>query len=240
MGCGEGVTSAINWVFESEERVVILEDDCVPAVDFFPFISSMLEKFKDENRIMMISGRNELGEWHCGGADYFFSIGGIWGWATWKRAWNEYLNFEKYWTVGLRKKISNHEYELLNEEINEIEQGCKEVISGNLDTWDYQWAFVRLYLQGMSINPRVNLVSNVGFNSRATHTKINSEIEPSVGSLKSPFIENSNFAIDYEYLFRKRNKRRTLQYYLRRKKFLRNIKSALKSFSHQEKIKKYI
>ena len=36
-GCMKGVSSAINWFFDNEDEGIILEDDCVPHPDFFPF-----------------------------------------------------------------------------------------------------------------------------------------------------------------------------------------------------------
>jgi hypothetical protein len=57
-GCKEAVSSVITWFFENEEEGIILEDDCLPADSFFRFCDTLLEKYRFDNRIGNISGRN--------------------------------------------------------------------------------------------------------------------------------------------------------------------------------------
>jgi FkbM family methyltransferase len=40
-----------------------------------------------------------------------------------------------------------------------------------IDSWAYQWTFKIVERNGFCINPSINLVSNTGFNTNATHTK---------------------------------------------------------------------
>ena len=42
-GCRLGVSRAITWFFEQVEEGIILEDDCVPHPDFFPYCATLLE-----------------------------------------------------------------------------------------------------------------------------------------------------------------------------------------------------
>lgn len=225
MGCREGVTNAINWVLNLENYTIILEDDCIPNEDFFEFVTAMLIRYQEDTDILMVSGRNELGEWKGVGADYFFTLGGIWGWGTWRRAWKEYANFDYYWNLGLGDYKKSKRYSSVYREVQSIERGCLLAISGKIDTWDYQWAYVRLFLNGLSINPRVNLVNNIGFNKNATHTKVSWKKEPTVGSLKPPYIPNSSKSIEYRY-----------QRKIREKKFLVVIYRTLYKIKNQFKV----
>ena len=91
LGCKMAMAGAISWFFENVEQGIILEDDCVPHQDFFGFCEVLLEKYKTENKIMMISGNNFQNGIKRGGASYYFSkFIHIWGWATWGRAWKFY------------------------------------------------------------------------------------------------------------------------------------------------------
>ena len=45
-GCGLGPYKAIEWAFQGEERLIVLEDDCVASQSFFRFCDEMLEKYK--------------------------------------------------------------------------------------------------------------------------------------------------------------------------------------------------
>ena len=58
LGCSKGVYTAINWLFENEEKGIILEDDCMMQESFFPFVEELLERYKNDERIGMIDGAN--------------------------------------------------------------------------------------------------------------------------------------------------------------------------------------
>ena len=58
LGCGLGPLTAINWFFENVEEGIILEDDCVPDQSFFYFCQELLEYYRNNKKIMHISGDN--------------------------------------------------------------------------------------------------------------------------------------------------------------------------------------
>ena len=84
LGDGHRISSGFNWVFEQVEEAIILEDDTLPDVSFFYYCETMLERYRNETQVMMISGYNGLGRWPApDNASYFFTrYGNIWGWAT--------------------------------------------------------------------------------------------------------------------------------------------------------------
>jgi hypothetical protein len=51
------MNSGISWAFEHVDRLVIIEDDCVPGDSFLIFYKEMLEKYLHNERIIIISGR---------------------------------------------------------------------------------------------------------------------------------------------------------------------------------------
>ena len=161
-GCKVAVSSAITWFFNNVEEGIILEDDCLPSESFFPYCEQMLRLYKDDKRIMLISGYNKQNTWRVTKNDYFFSnLGGIWGWATWKRAWSQYdLNMK-----NLDDFINNHYFEyLLGDSVGKTrKKQILDVRNNKVDTWDYQWAFARHINSGMAIVPSKNTVKNIGF-----------------------------------------------------------------------------
>jgi hypothetical protein len=171
LGCKLAVSSGISWFFEQEEEGIILEDDCLPHPDFFPFCQEMLSRYRNDPTVFSVTGTNLVGTTEPD-AEYFFGmIGGIWGWASWRRAWNHYeldirskftqANWEKIQSVLKNRKLAVVLEELLR----------KSVVDGDVNTWDYQWFFARLLTAGKSVIPNKNLVSNLGFASvDATHT----------------------------------------------------------------------
>ena len=174
LGCKKGVSSAITWFFEHEEQGIILEDDCLPNKSFFWFCEELLNLYKYNEKIYMISGFNKQGQWRIKNQDYFFSfLGGIWGWATWRRAWKhydiemtalEYMIKQNLFERQMGKKLG-----LVRK--NELFNAKKRILNGIIDTWDYQWALTRHKYKGISCVPCKNLIQNIGFNENATHTK---------------------------------------------------------------------
>lgn len=163
LGCGRAVSSAITWFFENEEEGIILEDDCVPDPSFFPYCGSMLERYRNDERISMIAGSDFSGRNRVDGPSYYFATySPIWGWATWRRAWNKFdasmsawPDFKKH--KGVRKAITNPIMARWFE-------GCFDrTYHGEIDTWDYQWTFAGLFNGNLTVCPNGNLVSNIGY-----------------------------------------------------------------------------
>jgi hypothetical protein len=176
LGCGRGPATGISWFFEHETEGIILEDDCLPSPSFFQFCAELLEKYRDDSRVMEIGGNNlekrELRE-----KDYSYSFSNltyIWGWATWRRAWRHNdFNMEHYDEVNKKNYLENsydtiYERDFFSYVFDKMHNGDKRT---NRDTiWDYQWQFACRINSGLTIVPNRNLVVNIGIGSDATHT----------------------------------------------------------------------
>ena len=80
VGCDPSEFNAIQWMFKTEEKGIILEDDDVPSVSFFRFCKEMLDKYENDTRIFKISGMNNFGKMNENYASYFFTpLSSIWG-----------------------------------------------------------------------------------------------------------------------------------------------------------------
>jgi hypothetical protein len=170
LGCQARVSSGLNWVFEQVEEAVILEDDCLPHPSFFPFCDELLERYRDDERVMAVSGDNfQFGRARTPHSYYFSRYPHIWGWASWRRAWRHYDIEMKAWpalreTDWLRSLTSNREEARYWRKIFDL------VWSGEKSTWDYQWVFTCWARGGLTALPEVNLISNIGWGAAATHT----------------------------------------------------------------------
>ena len=185
LGCGNAVSSAITWFFEKVEEGIILEDDTLPDPSFFSFCKTLLEKYRHQDRIKMISGNNfQNGKWRGGGSYYFSAYSHIWGWASWRRAWNEYdFTLKEMNTDQLESYMQRYfEEKDVKEHWKRIFQELKK---GSINTWDYQLLFSIWKENGLSILPNVNLVSNIGFGESSTHTRNTNDITSNIpaGSL---------------------------------------------------------
>jgi hypothetical protein len=171
LGCKKGVSSAITWFFEQEERGIILEDDCLPHLDFFSFCENLLDLYLSDERIFAITGDNfQNGKWRGDASYYFSKYPHVWGWATWRRAWKHYqfgINFWPKW----RDSDAWKKYKSDKIERRYWQKIFDRCYAGQIDTWDYQWNASTWYKNGLTVTPNVNLVSNIGFGENAVHTK---------------------------------------------------------------------
>jgi len=190
-----GFTRGMKWVFEHVETAIILEDDCVPDSSFFTFCNIMLDKYKDDTRIMMISGTNLLFKDDFIEETYYFSqFFSIWGWATWKRAWTHYDGTMSKWPEFKKKKMleSIYQNKLF---IKYFEMCFDRVFEENGDDWDYKWFFTGLCNRGLSIIPAKNLISNIGIDG--THLQDVKYLNRATSSINLDFIKDPKFlAID--------------------------------------------
>src|SRR5262249_5349428 len=210
LGCRQAVSSAITWFFEQEPEGIILEDDCVPSQSFFPYCAELLARYRDDERIMFITGCNFQQNMNGYPYSYYFSkYHHVWGCATWRRAWRFYDDTMKFYP----EYVDHNFFKSLSCSrgfFNYWKGAFDAVYHRTLDTWDYVWLFSCWANSGLTCTPRVNLVSNIGFGPNATHThdnKSNSSNLPRTDieiPLKHPSLIVRNAAADAhetEYVF---------------------------------------
>lgn len=171
LGCRKRVSSGVDWIFREVDEAIILEDDCLPDPSFFPFCEELLDKYRQDDRIGHINGTNfQFGRKVTPYSYYFSRYYQVWGWATWRRAWEGYDVEMQLWPeiqkgdwlkeiLGDRRFVQYWRYIF------------DRVHGGFIDTWDYQWFFYLWTKKRLGIVPNVNLVSNLGFGRTSTNTK---------------------------------------------------------------------
>lgn len=171
LGCKRRVSSGISWVFERVERAIILEDDCLPSPDFFPYCREMLDRYAADSRVMSIAGVNfQFGNTRIQDSYYFSRFNHIWGWASWRRAWALYNPDIPSWPQfrdedylrGLLRTAKTRGF------FNYV---FDQLYNNRIDTWDGQWTFAHFANRAACIVPRVNLIQNIGFGDQGTHTR---------------------------------------------------------------------
>jgi hypothetical protein len=194
LGCKVGASSAVDWFFENVEEGIIIEDDCVPSQSFFAFCEELLEKYRDDERVMHIGSNNfQFGHVRGDGSYYFSKYNGMWGWATWRRAWEHYdISMQTFPSFLAQKQILNVcDTKVMQKHWLGLFSAAHE---NRVNTWDYQWTYAIWVNDGLCIIPNINLVSNIGFGKDATHTKRNSKATNLVaGSMGEEIVHPSLF-----------------------------------------------
>jgi len=173
LGCGRGPAEAVSWFFEHEAEGIVLEDDLLPHPDFFRFMTEMLDRFRDDERIMDICGTNRLGRWARSGHSYVFSQwGSSCGWASWRRAWNHFdFGIEAWDHPEARRVVRNifrrpWRLSYIRRMLDRTRRGGEAVT-----WWDYQWGLAKNLNSGLSVVPVNSLVRNVGCDRHSTHDR---------------------------------------------------------------------
>lgn len=158
-GCRLSVSSAITWFFKQVDEGVILEGDCIPHEDFFTFSAELLEKYRDDNKIMHIAGSNFTNQkYHFEHSYSFASIPHVWGWATWKRAWQQFdlSILERLEAIKSMRFFNDNNIEDYWQHI------FSELSTTHKSSWAYIWVLTLLMNKGLAIYPANNMVTNIG------------------------------------------------------------------------------
>lgn len=170
LGCKQRVSSGLDWVFRVAEEAIIVEDDCLPHTTFFQFCEKLLERYRYDDRMMHIGGSNFQPSQFAAPLSYYFSrYPHVWGWASWRRAWQHYDVNLSDWADAPDASRYLRQFEQRTEQ-KFWRTIWDAVRAGRIDTWDYQWAFACLQRDGLAIVPARNLVTNIGFGTNSTNT----------------------------------------------------------------------
>lgn len=173
LGLFKRITSGIDWAFENETELIILEDDCIPHPDFFKFCEEMLIRYANDKRVMTINGCNLNPELSKGFSDsYFFSkYSNSWGWATWKRSWK--LFDRNLSGMDSKLALKNFTYNFLYRKRSSIYWNYKLglVKKSKINSWAYRWMFTLWIQNGLAIVPQNNLIKNIGNDERSSNTR---------------------------------------------------------------------
>ena len=169
LGCRRRVSSGLDWVFSEAEEAIILEDDCLPDPSFFPYCEELLARYRDDPRVMVISGSNFFRRYRPTEDSYYASrYSLIWGWASWRKTWQEHYD------VDIARWPELRDQGWLKTFLTPLEvlywARIFDQIRDGRDTWDYSLVFACWLNDGLSLHPGRNLVSNIGWQANATST----------------------------------------------------------------------
>lgn len=172
-GCGPGPVKAITWFFNNVQNGIIMEDDCLPDPSMFSFYQFLLDKYENDDTVSMITATNVFKKWKSYRSSYFFATNGaspMGCWAGWSKYWKEFDYTISSWKNESTKKQLNLYFD--RKEYYDFYSTLYDDISSSLQNhmWDYQWAFARYLAGSKTIVASQNLVSNIGFTNKATHS----------------------------------------------------------------------
>ena len=200
------ITKAINEVFKTEKKLIIIDHDCLCDNSFFKFTDELLELYENEKKVKLISGNYICKNLIKFDKSYYFANHPvIFGWATWKRSWIEYdIEMKKF------KKFGSFIWLLTFFDFNIAKtlyfyNKFKLSKKGKINTWDYQLLFSIWNNNGLVIRPTVNLSKHIGWGEQAYHGKHDDDLKDiKIAKIKFPlkhpkYIKVNKAADEHEY-----------------------------------------
>lgn len=160
---------ADKWAFSLTDKCIVLEDDVVPSLCFFDFCKKMLDKYENDERVMLISGINEEEITEDVDTDYFFSATTFtWGWASWARVVNNWdptyqCIKNKDSQKKIRKFILNHGL------LIKMPWVFKRHLDSGIEHWETLLISNQYLHEGLTIVPKKNMINNIGLTNNSAH-----------------------------------------------------------------------
>jgi hypothetical protein len=193
-GLANSIVDGVNYMLSKYDRVIVLEDDCVPSPDFVSFMGECFNRYENTEKIMSISGyslpikipknyKHDI---------YFAYRSCSSGWGTWKRAWKYFNRDEDFMrkieeSMSFRKRVLRAGEDL----ISMLERQRKGII----DSWAVFWSLNIIKKEGLCIFPVKPRIQNIGFDGSGVHckTRTTSDVE-----LLNNYTQSLNFPEDIE------------------------------------------
>jgi hypothetical protein len=206
-GLANSLIKGISEVCNKHNKVIVIEDDLVVSQFFLKYMNDSLNKYENNNQVGAICGYfypieidDKIPE------TFFLSYNSCWGWATWKRSWDE---FEKDGNKLLKKIKSTHtqkEFDF-NNTLKHFKM-LKYQVNGINDSWAIRWAASLFLSSKLSLYPKLSLVKNIGFDGTGIHSskELGYEVKFSndkINFLSDDYQENVNIRKKLEYFFSK-------------------------------------
>lgn len=166
IGLAGSIIGGVTEIVEKYGVVIVLEDDLETSPFFLKFMNQALDKYKNTDNVMHISGytypceKEKIKE-----ETFFLRMPMCWGWATWDRAWRNFskdnlleINFDE-------KYISHINFSDTYNYYIQHEQNKLKIIN----TWFIYWYITLVNKNGLALFPRDSLVNNIGTDASGTH-----------------------------------------------------------------------
>ena len=165
IGLAKSIISGVSYLANRYKNTIILEDDCIPRIEFFFLINSIInnKNFKYYNN--PICGyqfpeiHNKSNKFFPIYLKYFIP----WGWFIPSVLWKKFLKFSKTnENIKINEKLFNKIKKISKNKINNI--------------WSLQFIKFILHNKIQIIFPNISLIKNIGFDGSGVNSKITNKL----------------------------------------------------------------
>jgi hypothetical protein len=165
-GLARSIISGVTETVNRHGRIIVLEDDLVLSPQFLNFMNDALEFYKDQPKVMHISGymfpvKGQLPE------AFFYRGASCWGWGTWKRAWNQFESDAQKHLDRLSAKALRYEFDIQGS--TNFYSMLRDHSKGRINSWAIRW-YASVFLNGgLCLHPGTSMTNNIGHDGTGVH-----------------------------------------------------------------------
>jgi len=168
LGLSHSVIAGVTEVLNRFGRAIVLEDDLDLDPSFLMYMNQALDRYGDDVNVFQISGYiHDVPQLQDSAEALFLPFTVSWGWATWKRAWDQFDLEAKGWQGLISDKKLRRRFNL--DGTYDYTTMLLRQISGLRDSWAIRWYWTVFKSNGLVLFPPISLVKNVGFDGSGTH-----------------------------------------------------------------------
>ena len=166
-GLAESVIEGVTKIVNEFGKVIVLEDDMITSPYFLRFMNDALNVYESDNDVVCISGyiypvKGKLPE------TFFIKGADCWGWATWKRGWNDFEKDGKKLLNEIENKKLNSEFDFDNS--YKYTQMLRDQVNGKNSSWAIRWYASAFLKNKYCLYPGISMVQNIGIDGSGTHS----------------------------------------------------------------------
>jgi hypothetical protein len=184
VGLARSIITGVSELVTQHGRIIVLEDDLVTSPYFLQYMNDALEVYKNEERVMHISGY--MFQISTAGLPqtFFYRQTSCWGWATWQRAWR-FFNPD---AMQLGSSYNDQlRYRFNIEGAYDFWEHLRLNCTGEWDTWAIKWYASVFLMEGLCLHPAHSMVANIGFDSSGSNCNSTSLFDVTIA--KTPVME---------------------------------------------------
>lgn len=170
-GLAKSVISGVSSVLDTDERVIVLEDDILVDCNFLTYMNDALEFYKKCDNIWSITGYSfEMKSLKNYKHDVYYSYRGCsWSWGTWADRWKLVD-----WEVDSYQKDRRNLRSIIkfNRGGLDLFDMLTDQMEGRIDSWAVRWCYAQSKNNMYTIYPRYALISNIGCDGTGTHSGV--------------------------------------------------------------------
>jgi len=167
-GLATSIMAGVTQQCARHGRVIIVEDDLILSPVALTWFNQALDAYSEDARVWQVGGHQfpvpEFAQ-RCDGM--FLDFCTSWGWATWKRAWDQFDPAAAGWQALQNDDAMRHSFSLNG--AYPYAAMMEQQMDGRLDSWAIRWWWSMFRGRGLGLHPPRSLVSNIGGNRSATH-----------------------------------------------------------------------